>query len=103
MYDLEYLPIAREDMIEIARYISRKLHNSDAAERLANAMFEAAEAAMTFPYAAPLHAPIRPLKHHYRKLLVHNYLMFYWVDNQAQKITVARVIYAKRDYASMLE
>ena len=103
MYDLEYLPIAREDMIEIARYISRELQNPDAAERLSNAMIEAAEAARTFPYAAPPHSPIRPLKHHYRKLLVQNYLMFYWVDDQAKKIIVARVIYAKRDYVSMLE
>lgn len=103
MYDLEYLPIARRDMIEIARYISQELQNPDAADRLAAAMIEAAEAARIFPYAAPPYFPIRPLKHHYRKLLVQNHLIFYWVDDPARKITVARVIYAKRDYASMLE
>ena len=103
MYDLEYLPIARSDMTEIARYISRELQNPDAAERLAEAMIEAVEDARTFPYAAPPYFPIRPLKHNYRKLLVQNYLIFYWVDDRARKITVARAIYAKRDYAAMLE
>ncbi len=103
MYDLEYLPIARSDMTEIARYISHELQNPDAAEKLADAMIEAVEEARTFPYAAPPYFPIRPLKYNYRKLLVQNYLIFYWVDDQARKITVARAIYAKRDYASLLK
>ena len=103
VYDLEYLPIARRDMIEIAGYISHELQNPDAAEKLADAMIEAVEDARTFPYAAPPYFPIRPLKHNYRKILVQNYLIFYWVDDYARKITVARAIYAKRDYASMLE
>ena len=33
MYKLEYLPVARKDMIEIVRYISRELQNPDAAVR----------------------------------------------------------------------
>lgn len=103
MYDLEYLPVARSDMAEIARYISAELQNPDAAERLADEMIEAVENARPFPYAAPLYFPIRPLKHDYRKLLVQNYLIFYWVDDFARKITVARAVYAKSDYASKLE
>jgi plasmid stabilization system protein ParE len=90
-------------MTEIARYISHELQNPDAAEKLADAMIEAVEEARTFPYAAPPYFPIRPLKYNYRKLLVQNYLIFYWVDDQARKITVARAIYAKRDYASLLK
>ena len=35
LYKLEYLPVARKDMIEIVRYISRELQNPDAADRLA--------------------------------------------------------------------
>ena len=103
MYDLEYLPVARSDMAEIARYISVELQKPDAAERLADEMIEAVENARPFPYAAPPYSPIRPLKHDYRKLIVHNYLIFYWVDDLAKKITVARAVYAKSDYASKLE
>ena len=84
MYKLEYLPVARKDMLEIVRYISRELQNPDAADRLAVEL-------------------IRPLKHEYRKILVQNYLMFYWVDEEKKLVTVARVVYAKRDYGRLLE
>ena len=43
MYTIEYLPIARRDMVDIAKYIGVKLANPDAAERLAEKMAESAE------------------------------------------------------------
>ena len=92
MYKLEYLPVARKDMLEIVRYIRGELQNPDAAESV-----------LTFPYATPAYQPIRPLKHEYRKILVQNYLMFYWVDEEKKLVTVARVVYAKRDYGRLLE
>lgn len=100
---MEYLPVARQDMIDIARYISRELNNPVAADRLAVELVEAGESIPAFPYANPAYIPIRPLKHEYRKLLVENYLMFYWVDEERKLVTVARVIYAKRDYDLLLE
>ena len=45
LYKLEYLPVARKDMIEIVRYISRELQNPDAADRLAVELVNAAECA----------------------------------------------------------
>ena len=100
---MEYLPVARQDMIDIARYISRERNNPVAADRLAVELVEAGESIPAFPYANPANIPIRPLKHEYRKLLVENYLMFYWVDEERKLVTVARVIYAKRDYDLLLE
>lgn len=103
MYKLEYLPVARKDMLEIVRYISGELKNPNAADRLAVELIDAAENVLTFPHATPVYQPIRPLKHEYRKILVHNYLMFYWVDEDKELVTVARVVYAKRDYSRLLE
>ena len=103
MYNLEYLPIARQDMVELVRYISRELNNPTAAVRLATELIEAGDKIPKFPYAYPAYMPIRPLKHEYRKLLVGNYIMFYWVNEEKQLITVARVIYAKRDFERLLE
>ena len=68
MYKLEYLPVARKDMLEIVRYISGELQNPDAAARLAVELVDAAESVLTFPYATPAYQPIRPLKHEYRKI-----------------------------------
>ncbi len=103
MYKLEYLPVARRDMIEIVRYISQELHNPTAADQLAMELIEAGDSIPKFPYANPAFIPIRPLKHEYRKLLVQNYFMFYWVDEVKKLVTVARVVYARRDYERLLE
>lgn len=102
MYSLEYLPIARRDMIDIAKYIGVKLANPDAADRLAEGMIEAAEKLTDMPYKCPIFTPVKPLKHEYRKLIVHNYIMFYWVDEDNKLVTIARVVYSGRDYEKLL-
>ncbi len=103
MYKLEYLPLALQDMEEIASYISHNLQNPYAAESLSVKLVEAADSILTFPYAHPAYQPIKSLRWDYRKLSVENYLMFYWVDESSQKVTIARVIYAKRNYVNKLE
>ena len=59
MYKLEYLPVARKDMIEIVRYISRELCNPAAANQLALEMIDAGNSILKFPYANPAYIPIR--------------------------------------------
>ena len=96
MYKLEYLPVARRDMIEIVRYISQELHNPTAADQLAMELIEAGDSIPKFPYANPAFIPIRPLKHEYRKLLVQNYFMFYWVD-EVKKLVIMRMMLGERE------
>lgn len=103
MYELEYLPVAQQDMVEIVQYISQELKNPSAANRLAAALIEAGDRIPSFPYANPVYHSLRPLQHEYRKLIVRNFLLLYWVDEAEKRITIARVIYAKRDYRAMLE
>jgi len=90
-------------MFGIMRYISQKLNNPLAAERLAVELAEAGDNLMEFPYANPAYIPPGPLMYEYRKLLVHDYFMFYWVNEPEKNVTVARVIYAKRDYELLLK
>ena len=90
-------------MGEIVRYISGELQNPTAAARLAMELVNAAESVLTFPYALPSYQPIRSLKREYRKILVQNFLMFYWVDEEKKLVTVARVVYAKRDISRLLD
>jgi len=102
MYQLEYSPIARQDMIEVVRYISHELCNFTAAENLAEEMIYSAERLTTFPYSNPVHRTIKPLKNEYRKLIVKNYIMFYYVDESNKKVVISRVIYARRNYEKLL-
>ena len=103
MYKLEFLPIALNDMVEIVGYIGNTLKNPIAADNLSNEFVNAAERVSEFPYSNPVYIPLRPLNHEYRKLLVKNYIMFYWVDEENKVVTVARVIYGKRDYGRILK
>ena len=102
MYQLTFLPIAKQDMMDIVSYISSELHSPAAAALLADEMIEAAGRLCDFPYINTVHQTIKPLKQEYRKLLVKNYIMFYWVDEKKKLITIARVIYARRDYEKLL-
>ena len=95
--------MALQDMTEIVSYISHVLHNPQAAQAFADDSIAEAEKLASFPYAMPVYIPIRPLKHEYRTVLVHNYLMFYIVNEPLKQITVFRVIHAKRDYGKILD
>ena len=103
MYKLEYLPQAMQDMADIARYISRDLSNPAAADKLARALIKAADKLVDFPYKNRVYQPIRPLKQEYRRQIVQNYILFYYVDEDQKLVTIARAIYARRAYGKLLE
>lgn len=103
MYKVEYLPIAQQDIADIATYIARNLSNPTAAEKLVSEMVSAASKLVDFPYIYPTFTPIKPLAHEFRKLIVKNYIMFYWVEEDKKVVTIARVIYARRDYERLLQ
>ena len=102
MYQLEFLPIARQDMTEIASYISQELCNPSAAEKLANDLIQAAGRLVDFPFINAVHQTNKPLRKEYRKLIVKNYIIFYWIDEDEKRVTVARVIYGRRNYDEIL-
>lgn len=102
MYKLCYLPLAKQDMVDIVAYIAKELKNPIAAEKLSEKLINAIENIRTFPYSSNLYIPIRSLKREYRRLMVDNYIIFYWIEEKPKIITVARVIYGKRDYDELL-
>lgn len=96
-YRVELLQSALTDIAEAVRYITDELLNPQAAQLLAERFFSEAEKLSKFPYAHPVYLPVRPLKYEYRKVPIENYLLFYRVDERAKLVTVARVVYAKRN------
>ena len=97
MYTVEYLPLALNDLKEIAKYIAEKLGSPKVAINLVKEITEAVEAVREFPYSQSLYTPIKPLTHEYRKLVVNNFLVFYWVSDSTQVIMVARVLCNRRN------
>ena len=102
MYTLEYLPAAKKDIADISYYISHILLNPATALRLATEIVSSAEKLTDFPYANPVYTPLQPLEHEFRKLLVRNYIVFYWIDEETKIITIARSLYNRRDFDAML-
>lgn len=102
MYNVEILPVARKDMLETVSYISIQLANPKAASDLSDELTKKINSLARHPYINPPYIPIRPLKHDYRKLIVKNYIVFYWVDEETETVTVARVIYCKGNYNRLL-
>lgn len=102
LYQIEYLPSALHDLTEIAYYIGVKLQNPLAADNLAEKVVSAVEKLTEMPYRYPVYYPIKPLQREYRKIIVKNYLVFYWVEEEKHLVTIARVIYGGRQMEDIL-
>lgn len=102
MYTVEYLPLALNDLKKIAKYIAEKLGSPKVAISLVKEITDAVEAVREFPYSQSFYTPIKTLTHEYRKLVVNNYLVFYWVSDSTQVITVARILYNRRNSINYL-
>lgn len=85
MYAIEYLPLALEDLKEIVYYITCNLKNPAAAENLGQEIIKKINLLAKIPYSSRYYRSVKALFHEYRKLLVKNYFVFYWV-NEAQGI-----------------
>jgi len=102
MYDLMYHAKAKKDMDSIAKYITDDLSNPKAANNLIIEMVNSANNLKGFPYINPVYIPYHPLKHEYRRLIVKNYIMFYYINEVKKLITIARVLYSGMDYNRFL-
>ena len=92
-YQIEYLPSALRDLTDIAHYVGVKLQNPSAADNLTQKIVSAVEKLAETPYQYPVYYPIKTLQREYRKMMVQNYWVFYWVDEENHVVTIAKVIY----------
>lgn len=103
LYNVQFLPLAQNDLLEIVQYIANDLFNKQAANKLADEIIKATDTLADFTYAYSIYNPIRPINTEYRKLIVQNYMVFYSVDEKIKTVTVARIVYAKRDYDKLVK
>ena len=91
MYNIEYFPHARKDLREIEDYldtIDYRLTN-----KILNAFRERIQALVDMPLRYPRYL-YRP---EYRVLGVHNYSIFYTVNNESNKIEIRRILHSMRN------
>ncbi len=101
MYNVVYLPIARQDLDDAALYIAAELHAPDAALALLDAIEQAVAALREMPYRHALYASLYALKHEVRCFPIKNYNVFYVVDEARKTVEIWRVLYQRRRMGSI--
>lgn len=97
-YNIEYLPIAEQDLIEIVQYIM--IDNPDATLSMASKFNSAISVLELFPLSGIVSKDIRLQSLNYRMLMIDNYLVFYVFNNEF--VEIRRILHGKRKYNFLL-
>lgn len=99
-YHIEYSKDARQDLIDIKKYIKYNLQEPNIAERLINKIKIEIDKIGDNPqlYAIIDDDFIKKLE--LRKKIVDNYIIFYRI--KSKKIQIVRVLYGRRNWISLL-
>lgn len=103
MYTLEFLTLAKDDIQNIAYYISKVLKNRSAALRVVKEIIEKTNNILIFPYGSSIYRTSNKLENEYRIIKVKKYLVFYIVDEVNKKIIIARILYEKMNIPNLLK
>ena len=97
-YEVKVTRQALEQMREIVHYISYDLMSPAAADKLESAIKKLA----IFPKRHSLIQEEPWKSEGIRKIIVSNFLVYFWVDDECSKVQVTAVIYNKRDQINQL-
>lgn len=101
-YEVVLTPDAVSDLVELRDYIARVLLAPDTALRYTRAIREEIAALETMPARFAL-LPDEPWRSRgIRRMTVKNFLVYYRVDEDALRVFVLNVIYARRDQLKVL-
>jgi toxin ParE1/3/4 len=97
VYKVKVTKQAYKQMREIVHYIANELLSPEAAVKLIDKMQEAVKGLSEFPkkYSIVDEEPWRSAG--VRKIVVKNFLIYFWVDDENMRVQVTAVIYSKRN------
>lgn len=102
-YEVKVTRQALEQMMEIAHYISYDLMSPEAADNLLNDLKSSILKLSVLPKKHPLIEEEPWKSEGVRKIIVKNFLVYYWVDDEYNKVQITAVIYSKRDQIKQLK
>ena len=102
-YEVKVTRQALEQMRAIVHYISYDLMAPEAAENLLNDLKSAIMKLAVLPKKHSLIDEEPWRSEGVRKIVVKNFLVYYWVDDEYNKVQVTAVIYSKRDQIKQLK
>ena len=101
-YEVRVTRQALEQMKEIVHYISNDLIAPDAAGNLLDKMKAEITKLSSFPKKQAMIDEVPWRTDGVRKLVVNNFLIYYWVDDENNRVQVTAVIYSRRDQIRQL-
>lgn len=102
-YEIKVTRQALEQMREIAHYISYDLMAQEAADNLLDDLKASILKLSVLPKKYPLIEEEPWRSEGVRKIVVKNFLVYYWIDEEYNKVQVTAVIYSKRDQIKQLK
>ena len=102
-YEVKVTRQALEQMRAILHYISYDLMAPEAAENLLNDLKVAIMKLAAFPNRHALIEEEPWRSEGIRKIVVKNFLVYYWIDDKCNKVQVTAVIYSKRNQIEQLK
>lgn len=100
-YKIDVSKPAENDLRDIVHYISSQLEAQMTALNMMDTIEEAIMGLADMP-----HCPLVTNNHlatmGYRKLFIKNYIVFFSIDEKAKVVDVERILYARRDWLSIL-
>lgn len=100
MYKINYLPLAQQDLINIASYLAEVLKAPKAAIDFIDAVEIGIKRLAEFPFSCRVYTPINKLETEYRMLQVKNYAVLYTIVEQT--VEIHRVVFAKMDLTKVI-
>jgi addiction module RelE/StbE family toxin len=101
-YNIEITEPAERDLFEIEYYISEELKEPDIAkkviERISKVIFDLEE----MPHRYSLVSDKRLATQGIRKLIVENYIVFYYISEECTTVTIIRILYSRRHWVNLL-
>ena len=99
-YKLKFLPLFEEDINEIVDYVTHRLKNPTAAERLVEDVENAIKGRVSFAESFEQFQSTRERKYPYYRIQVRNFTIFYVVIGDTME--VRRIQYSRRNWKNRL-
>ena len=93
MYNVVYLPTAKEQLESAVLYIAGDLCAPDAALELADEVDNAVRKLMEMPYRFPIYHSVFAMKHEIRYFPVNSYNVYYVIREESKTVEIWRVLH----------
>ncbi|NLB42677.1 MAG: type II toxin-antitoxin system RelE/ParE family toxin [Clostridiales bacterium] len=101
-YTIKMTPKAADDLDNIYQYISEELFATSSAANILEKIEKGIMGLGQFPFSCNYVADEYLRNKGYRKLIIDNYVVFYLIEEENDKVIIMRVLYGKQKYENLL-